>query len=153
MMIFRERCYNMLRYGYDFSSKTHMKSRVFTIFMICIILCVMLSCKKRSPVIFCEGVSTDGKGINCGTKFSTGDLTAVILVDERFETENLKIVISRKTSYKNEPVSVLNHTVASDKNSANVPLSLYIEGDYVVEAFGKDDRTLGSGNITIVDTY
>jgi len=130
-----------------------MKARVFFISMICIIFCVMLSCKKRSPVVFCEGVNTEGKGISCGTKFSTGDLTAVIQVDDRFETENLKIVVSRKTSYKNEPVSVLNHKVASEKNIANVPLSLYIEGDYVVEAFGKDDRTLGSGNITIVDTY
>ena len=152
-MIFRERFYNMFRYGFDHKSQTPMKARVFSIFMICIILCVMLSCKKRSPVVFCEGVTTDGKGISCGTKFSTGDLTAVIQVDDRFETENLKIVVSRKTSYKNESVSVLNHKVASEKNIANVPLSLYIEGDYVVEAFGKDDRTLGSGNITIVDTY
>jgi len=113
----------------------------------------MFSCKKSSPVVFCEGVNADGKGIQCGTKFSTGDLTALIQVDERFETESLKIVVSRKTNYKNEQVSVLTHKVASEKNTSTVPLSLYLEGDYVVEAFGKDDRTLGAGTISIVDTY
>lgn len=121
--------------------------------VMCILLGMVLSCKKSSPVSFCEGVNTEGKGVNCGTKFSTGDLTAVIQVPERFETENLKIVVSQKTRYKNEQVSVLNQKVDYDKNTATVPLSFYIEGDYVVEAFGKDDRTLGAGNITIVDTY
>jgi hypothetical protein len=121
--------------------------------IMCILLVIFLSCKKSSPVSFCEGVNTEGKGVNCGTKFSTGDLTAVIEVPERFETESLKIVVSQKTRYKNEQVSVFSQKVASDKNTATVPLSFYIEGDYVVEAFGKDERTLGAGNIKIIDTY
>jgi len=111
------------------------------------------SCKKQTPVTFCEGVDKEGVGVQCGKKFSTGDLTAVVQVKERFETESLKIVISRKTSYKNEPVSTITHKVESDKGQTTVPLSFYIEGDYVVDVFGKDDKTLGSGSISVVDTY
>jgi len=111
------------------------------------------SCKKHSPVSFCEGVDKEGVGVQCGKKFSTGDLTAVIQVEERFETESLKVVISRKTSYKNEHVSTIRQKVESDKGKATVPLSFYIEGDYVVDVFGKDDKPLGSGGISVVDTY
>lgn len=116
-------------------------------------LVMPLSCKQASPVAFCEGIDTQGKGINCGTKFSTGDLTGVITVHERFETESLRVAVSRKTMYKNEKVSEFTQKVASDNSMATVPLSFYIEGDYVVDVFGKDDRILGSGNITVVDTY
>lgn len=121
--------------------------------LIFLIIGMFISCKKDGPVSFCEGIDTQGKGINCGTKFSTGDLTGVITVPERFETENLRIVVSRKTRYKNEKVTDFSQKVTSDHSTATVPLSFYIEGDYVVDVFGKDDRILGSGNITVVDTY
>lgn len=152
-MISRELFYNICKYHSSLIRQAFYRKSLLPVSCFCIMLCVMFSCKKSSPVVFCEGVNADGKGIQCGTKFSTGDLTALIQVDERFETESLKIVVSRKTNYKNEQVSVLTHKVASEKNTSTVPLSLYLEGDYVVEAFGKDDRTLGAGTITIVDTY
>jgi hypothetical protein len=119
----------------------------------CILLGLLLSCKQAGPVAFCEGIDTQGKGINCGTKFSTGDLTGVITVQERFETESIRVAVSRKTRYKNDRVSDFTQKVTSEYSTATVPLSFYIEGDYVVEVFGKDDRLLGSGNITVVDTY
>lgn len=121
--------------------------------VLCILIVMPLSCKKDGPVAFCEGIDTQGKGINCGTKFSTGDLTGIITVRERFETDSLRIVVSRKTRYKNERVTDFSQKVTSDHSSATVPLSFYIEGDYVIEVFGKDDRILGAGNISVVDTY
>lgn len=114
---------------------------------------VFSSCKKHSPVSFCEGVNREGAGVQCGKKFSTGDLTAVIQIQDRFDTESLKIVISKKTGYKNETVSTQTQKVEPDKGRAAVPLSFYIEGDYVVDVFGKDDKPLGSGEISVVDTF
>lgn len=120
---------------------------------ICLVLLFSFSCSKTPVISFCEGVDKEGNGIHCGKKFSTGDLTAVIKVNERFETETLKIAIYKKTNYKNEQVSNFSHAVGSDKSSAAVPLSFYMEGEYLIEVHGKDDRILGAEWLQVVDTY
>ncbi len=114
---------------------------------------ILFSCAKTPVISFCEGVDKNGKGIQCGKKFSTGDLTALINTPERFETESLIIVISKKTNYKNEKIEDVTHAVASDSSSATVPLSFYIEGEYLIEAYGKDRRLLGSEWLQVIDTY
>ena len=43
-----------------------------------LITSLITGCSKRDGVKFCEGVDTEGKGVNCGKVFTTGDLTAVI---------------------------------------------------------------------------
>lgn len=91
--------------------------------------------------------------MQCGKKFSTGDLTILINAPERFETESLKLVISKKTNYKNEKVEDLTHAVSSEVANTAVPLSFYIEGEYLVEVHGKDNRRLGAEWIQIIDTY
>lgn len=121
--------------------------------IVLLIFVFLFSCSKTPVISFCEGVDKNGKGMQCGKKFSTGDLTALININERFETESLKIVISKKTNYKNEKVEDLTHSVSSEASSAAVPLSFYIEGEYLVEVHGKDSRLLGSEWIQIIDTY
>lgn len=117
-------------------------------------LCIILIACAKTPVIsFCEGVDKNGKGIQCGKKFSTGDLTALINAPERFETESLKIVISKKTNYKNEKVEDMTQSVSSEVTSTAVPLSFYIEGEYLIEVYGKDSRLLGSEWLQVIDTY
>ncbi len=123
------------------------------VFLCCIIGFFLFSCAKTPVISFCEGVDKNGKGIQCGKKFSTGDLTALINAPGRFETESLKIVISKKTNYKNEKVEELTHSVSSEASNAAVPLSFYIEGEYLVEIHGKEGRLLGSEWIHVIDTY
>ncbi len=124
--------------------------RLLLIFMLTI---APFSCSKTPALSFCEGIDKDGKGVQCGKKFSTGDLTAVVTIAERFETETLTVITSKKTNYKNEKVSDFSHAVGADKSSTAIPLSFYIEGEYLVEVHGKDNRLLGSEWIQIIDTF
>ena len=65
------------------------------------ILLLFSSCSKSKKIIFCEGVDAKGTGVKCGTKFASGDLTAIIKGDGNFESSKIIVqVFEAKTKKK-----------------------------------------------------
>jgi hypothetical protein len=123
---------------------------------ICAII-IMLSfpagCKESPNILFCEGVSKEEKGVNCGTTFTLGDLTAVITIKEPFDTDRLAINITEKKKYKDAAVNNMSVEANPEKNTAAVNLSFYNEGIYRIKVTGKEDKIIAEGEVTIADTY
>jgi len=120
------------------------------IFILSVIFLVMTGCSKSEKFNFCEGVDLEGKGVNCGKKFTTGDLTGVIKYDKPFETEMLDIKVLRIEKNKKTPEKTIHLKVDRTKSTASTPLSFYNSGRYMVEVF-KDKDKLAEGNIEIND--
>jgi hypothetical protein len=127
-----------------------MKKEIIIISILCLLIS---SCKKDSPLSFCEGVSPDENGVKCGTTFTVGDLTALIKLKDPFETAKIILHITEKQKYKEEKINTLTFDVSPDKSSAILNLSFYDEGDYKIKITGKDDKIIAEGEISIVDVY
>jgi hypothetical protein len=122
------------------------------IFIIISIL-FLVGCKSKKSVEFCEGVSTEGTGVNCGERFSTGEITLIIKSDSVFETERLSIDVYKKEKYKTEKTESLFFDVNPEEKTAKANLYFYDEGDFLVEVRGIENRKIAEGNVTIIDVY
>jgi len=123
-----------------------------TIFITVLIFLTMTGCSKKDAFQFCEGVDIDGKGVNCGKKFTTGDLTGVIKHSKPFETELVDVKITRIEKNSKIVEKTIHLKVERDKSIASTPLSFYNNGKYVVELY-KDNDKLGEGEIEVTDLY
>lgn len=115
-----------------------------------IMVLLHFNCKESKNIMFCEGVSPDGKGINCGIKFETGDLSAVIRSSGPFETGKINIDIfevGKKEIVKTESLVL---EVKAESTSAMANLSFYRGGQFNVKA-SKDGKVFAEGDIEIVD--
>ena len=112
----------------------------------------MAGCSKKDAVSFCEGVDVEGKGVNCGKKFTTGDLTGVIKQGKPFEADSLEMKVLRIEKNKKIPEKNVHLKVERDKSIASTPLSFYNNGKYVVEIY-KDDAKIAEGEIEVTDVY
>jgi len=121
--------------------------RTLIILSICLLF---FSCVKNSSVLFCEGVSKEGAGVQCGEKFYAGELTAVIRVDGRFETDSIILEIIRTGGREAHKVDTVNVSVDPESSIANTSLSLYSEGKYRVRVI-KNGNELTKSEITIVE--
>lgn len=115
---------------------------------VCVILYLVTGCSKSKEIQFCEGVSPAGEGVNCGTKFEDGELTAVINSEEPFGVKTITVQVLEVRGGKAEKIETLSVDVKPDKQTASVNLSLYSGGIYLVRAYKKDTR-IGSAQITI----
>lgn len=120
------------------------------IIILSIICFVMTGCSKKEKFTFCEGVDIKGKGVNCGKKFTTGDLTGVITDNKPFETDMLDITVKRVEKNSKTAEKTVHLKVDRTKNTASTPLSFYNSGRYVVEVF-KDKDKLAESSIEITD--
>lgn len=110
----------------------------------------MTACSRKDAVQFCEGVDFDGKGVKCGKKFTTGELTGVIRQSKPFETEvlDLKVIrIEKSSKFVEKTVHV---KVDREKMIANMNLKFYNPGRYTVELY-RDREKLGDGSVEIAD--
>ena len=121
-----------------------------TIIIFAIVL-LLPFCKAKKTIDFCEGVSTEGKGKNCGSVFSTGELTALIKTDSSFTVSKLSINIYKKGKYKSDKVESLSIDVKPDESSARANFYFYDEGEFTVEVIGKENKKIAEGNIKVVD--
>lgn len=121
--------------------------------IILILFLIITGCKNSDKIKFCEGVSKDEKGMNCGTTFSTGDITALINTGEAFETDKLTITIFEAKKYKDEKVNSIFLDVNPEKEIAYTSLSLYNEGTFKFKVIGKEEKTIAEGEVNIVDSY
>ncbi|HNX24186.1 MAG TPA: hypothetical protein PKG60_09050 [Spirochaetota bacterium] len=122
------------------------------IFISSLICLTMIGCSKNDAIQFCEGVDMEGKGVNCGKKFTTGDLTGVIKQSKPFETEMLEVKITRIEKNSKIVEKTIHLPVERDKKTASTPLSFYNSGKYVVELFRDNDK-LAEGAIEVTDIY
>lgn len=120
------------------------------VFILSVIFCVMTACSKKEKLTFCEGVDIKGKGVNCGKKFTTGDLTGVITDGKPLETDTLDIKVTRIEKNSKTLEKTIHLKVDRTKNSASTPLSFYNSGRYIVEVY-KDKDKLAEGNIEVAD--
>ncbi len=130
------------------------RKRLVKILVLFIIL--HTGCKESKNLLFCEGVDKDGREINCGTKFETGDLTAVIKSKTPFETEKITVSVSELENFgkpgtpREVSVDKLTLNVKPEESRAVTNLSFYREGHYRVRGSkGKD--VFADGDIEIVD--
>ncbi|MDY6934945.1 MAG: hypothetical protein SVZ03_12095 [Spirochaetota bacterium] len=117
-----------------------------------IIFLLIFACKSDRGLIFCEGVSTKGEEINCGTKFSTGDLTVIISSKESFGIDEITMDIIKIVPGGEEKMLTLPVEVKADSSKAIATISLYEEGRYRIQAM-KGEVEISQGNVEILDTY
>lgn len=113
---------------------------------------IFAGCKKDQLMSFCEGKSKEGAGINCGKKFTTGDLMALIKLKEPFGQDRLSVSIIEKKKFKDDILKTFSITVGPGKKDAAIDLSLYTEGIYRIVVTGADKNTIAEGSVEIKDT-
>ena len=123
------------------------KKIIFTSFIVSIFF---LSCKKEPDIQFCEGLTTQGKGKDCGTVFTTGDLTAVIKRAKGFGNNSITVNIYQKRDNLKQKMESLNLEVKNTDTQTNANLSFYNTGVYQVEAKAGDE-IFAESIITIQD--
>jgi len=122
------------------------------LFICSVVVLLMAGCSKNDTIQFCEGVDMEGKGVNCGKKFTTGDLTGVIKQRKPFETEMLDVKILRIEKNSKIVEKTIHLKVERDKSIANAPLSFYNSGKYIVELFRDKDK-IAEGEVEVTDVY
>jgi hypothetical protein len=121
------------------------------VIIILLFLTLLFGCKAKKTIEFCEGVSTESKGVNCGEKFSTGDLTALIAIETPFNVNKLNVNIYKKAKYKQEKVGSQAIEVKPDNTNAMTNFYLYDEGEFTIEVIGQDNKKIAEGTIKIID--
>ena len=110
-------------------------------------------CKKKGTVSFCEGVNADGKGVNCGTEFSTGDMNAVFDAPSAFGTDALELKIYNVNDASRKPVKIVEVKVDPDARRGSADLEMYDEGVFRAEVSAHGGEVVSEGQVEIVDTY
>lgn len=110
----------------------------------------VFGCSKEQNVNFCEGVSPEGRGINCGKKFETGDLTVVFKSAKPFGVNKIFLQIFEENKGRFEKTETLEIGVKPEDSRANAAISFYRAGRYKVAAMAKDEA-IGEGLIEVVD--
>lgn len=131
-----------------------MKGIYLYFFSLYIFICMLVSgCSKKELVSFCEGVNPQGEGVRCGSKFTTGDLTAVVSLKENADIEGWSLVVLNKKQFKSEAIMTLGLETGAEKKAATATLSLYNEGTYIIRVVGKNNSVISERTLTIIDTY
>lgn len=121
------------------------------IYTMLILLLITTGCSKKEGIQFCEGVDNNGKGVACGKKFTTGDLTAVISQNGT-ESSTLSIKIINTSGPGEIITDTFKIEIEREKPVVSFNLPLYNAGVFRIEAFTNDKKT-AEGTIEIVDTY
>ena len=116
----------------------------------CLFLSLVAGCSRSKAIQFCEGVSPKGEGVNCGTKFEDGELTAVINSPEPFGSKSITVQVFEIKDKKTEKIDSITVDVKPDRQTASVNLAFYSGGKYMVKA-SKKDVAIGSAELAIVE--
>ena len=123
------------------------------IIIIILVSFVLFGCTSKKTVEFCEGISPEGEGVNCGKKFSTGDITVLIKPESTFAVTKISINVYKKTKYKSEKIETHSLEVNPEEASANTNIYFYDEGDFTLEVFGNGNEKIAEGAVSIFDVY
>jgi hypothetical protein len=122
----------------------------FFIIILLILVFSAASCSKNKQIDFCEGASTDGKGMNCGTVFAYGDVTAIIKSKEPFGSETISVDIKFKEGNKFVKAEALEVNVKPDDTQTILNIPLYKKGIYEITAH-KGDKIFAVENVEIAE--
>ena len=122
----------------------------FKLVLFVILVSTLASCKKDPGILFCEGLTTDGKETNCGTVFTIGDLTAVIKRARGFGSNSLTVDIYERRNSVNQKIESINIDVKNTDTQANTNLSFYNTGVFQVEVKA-NDTVIAQHSIAIQD--
>ncbi len=92
------------------------------------------SCKKKENLQFCEGKTPEGKGVNCGSIFSTGDVMILVEADGPFTATRLKFEIFEDKVGKKELRATRYTDVKPEDTEASTLIPLYSEGTFTIVA-------------------
>ena len=120
--------------------------------LLAIFFAVLFGCSSPKTVEFCEGASPEGAGINCGNKFSTGDITVFIKPESAFGVANIDINVYKKEKYKSEIISTNSVKVNPEETAAKTNIYFYDEGEFNLEVIG-DNKKIAEGAVSIIDVY
>ena len=120
------------------------------IYTMLILILITTGCSKKEGIQFCEGIDNNGKGVACGKKFTTGDLTAVISQNKTDGSDLSIKVIS--TGPVETVINTFKIEIEREKPVVSFNLPLYNAGSFRIEAFSNDIKT-AEGTIEIIDTY
>ena len=117
-----------------------------------IIVCIIVAggCKKSQNLQFCEGVSPEGKPVECGTEFTTGDLTLVFGAENPFAGESVMLKIYRVSGMKKEMIQKETVKVKAGEKSLNHTISLYNRGMYSVD-IEENEAVIASAMVSVVE--
>jgi hypothetical protein len=127
-----------------------MLKNIKIILFIILVSMFLFSCKRDPNILFCEGLTTDGKGKNCGTVFTSGDLTAIIKRANGFGSNSVTVNVYEKRNHLKLRVDSVNIEVGNTDTVTNTNLSFYNTGVFEVEAT-VNDAVFAKYNITIQD--
>jgi len=122
----------------------------FIKFILIIVTVFLLSCKREPDIQFCEGLTVDGKGKDCGTVFTTGDLTAIIKKNSGFGSNSITVNVYQRRNNLKQRIESIDVEVRSADTKTNTNLSFYNAGVYQIEAIA-NDIVFAESRITIQD--
>ena len=119
---------------------------------ICVVLVLSClgGCTRAREIAFCEGVTPSGKGVKCGRKFTTGELSALVTSREPFGVRSISLRVLRVDESRETAVESLTIAVLPEQESAFANVSFYQEGRFRVKAV-KNDTEIGAGEVEIVE--
>jgi hypothetical protein len=127
-----------------------MNKKILRTAAVFIIAAAAVSCKAKKEIQFCEGASTDGKGVKCGTVFEYGDLSALITAREEFGTETITVQAHIIKGSVKDTVLSLSVKVKPDSKNIIVNLPLYKKGKYEITALS-GEKVYAKGEVEIAD--
>ncbi len=116
--------------------------------LLLVILPFLAGCSRTKAIEFCEGISPEGKGVNCGGEFIEGELLAIITSNEPFGVNSITVQVQEVRGEKKQQVDSVTVDVKPDEQKATANLSLYTGGTYFVRAV-KNEATIGESQIVI----
>jgi len=123
----------------------------FILFIIVLIVSIFfLSCARVPDIQFCEGLTIEGKGKNCGTVFTTGELTAIIRNAKSFGSNSITVNIYQKRNNLQQKIQSIDIEVKNTDTQTNDNLPFYNTGVFQVEATA-NGVVFGRSSITIQD--
>jgi hypothetical protein len=111
---------------------------------------VLAGCGSDRGLRFCEGVSTSGEGKNCGVKFESGDLTALVRSPTPFDADSIDLAVYRVSGALEEKVDTVTVKTGREERSKAVTLSLHQEGTFRVKA-SRAGTVFAQGDVEIIE--
>jgi hypothetical protein len=122
----------------------------YCIVCMCLLL-HMVGCSSKGTLSFCEGTDTQGAGVNCGTRATTGELVMLISARNQFQTEKLLVKVVDTGNNSGEVEFEKTISVDPAALSAQTDLVLYNEGEYRVTVYGQKNVPIAEGSLQIIE--
>jgi hypothetical protein len=102
--------------------------------------------------MFCEGASTSGDGVNCGTKFESGDVSVILTSEDPFNAKTVVVSVYefKPDTGRYEKTETINADVKPNASRANVNIPFYAPGKFRVRAYA-NNTLIGESDIEIAD--